>query len=311
MNVQAKMPFTVVALLAVGCGESSSHHGAAGSGGSVQAAGQSGSGGSGGGSGAGGARAGRGGGAGGASGRGGESGRGGSGGVVGGAGTGAAGASGGTPGGRGGSGGAAGSNVGGTSGVGEDAGAAGAEAGSPGAPMEEPSRQTVTFHFTTSAASRYVPVAALGCGLFSIERRDPTSSVQTALANPCGPCATCPNPTPGILVVHELLPGEFTDLLWDGRETTVVSESVSCGGAGSVTYDRPIAMPLPPGRYAARLAAFTSAPPGCDTSGVCNPPVTTTQTALPYASLCTSEAPIEVEFELPASGDVSVPVSVP
>jgi hypothetical protein len=202
-------------------------------------------------------------------------------------------------------------NVGGTSGEGEDAGAAGAEAGSPGEPMEAPSKQTVTFHLTTSAGSRYVPVAAMGCGLFSIERRNPTSIVQTAIANPCGPCAACPNPTPGVFVVHELVAGDFTDILWDARETTVVSESASCGGAGSVTYDRPIAMPVPPGHYAARLATFTSAPASCDPNGVCDPPVTTTQTALPYASLCESDATIEVEFELPPMGDVSVPVSVP
>jgi hypothetical protein len=177
--------------------------------------------------------------------------------------------------------------------------------------MEEPSRQTVTFHVTTSAGSRVVPVAALGCGLFSIERLDPTSRVETAVADPCGPCGTCPEPTPGVLVVHEIAPGDSLDILWDARETTVVPENVSCDGTGSVSYDRPIAAPVPAGHYAAHIANFTSSPPACNSGGVCEPPVASTQTALPYTSLCTSDAPVDVEFELPATGDVTVAVSLP
>ena len=78
-----------------------------------------------------------------------------------------------------------------------------------------------------------------------------------------------------------------------------------------MTYERPIAAPLPAGHYAARLASFTSAPADCNSGGVCDPPLTSTQTALPYTSLCTSDAPVDVEFELPATGDLTVAVSLP
>src|SRR5262245_14080399 len=101
--------------------------------------------------------------------------------------------------------GGAGGGVGGTgaAATGGSAGTGGSgQGGSGGALVEEPSKQTVTFHLTTSAGgSRWVGFSGMGCTVFSIERRNPTAIVHTALASPCGPCLSCPNPPSGTTVV--------------------------------------------------------------------------------------------------------------
>ena len=215
----------------------------------------------------------------------------------------------------GGRGGGAGGGLGGTgaAATGGSAGTGGSgRGGSGGALVEEPSKQTVTFHLTTSAgASRWVGFNGMGCSVFSIERRNPTAIVHTALASPCGPCASCPNPPSGTTVVRAVTTASSVDILWDARETTAVRETVTCGDGGFGSYDHAFSKPVPPGRYVARLAAFGSLPASCGTNGICSPPVTTIEMALPYASICASDAPVEVEFDLPATGNLTVPVSVP
>jgi hypothetical protein len=205
-------------------------------------------------------------------------------------------------------GGTAGAAAGGTTGT---AGGSGT-GGTGGAPVEQPSKQTVTFHLTTSGGgSHWVAFTGMGCTVFSIGRLNPTAIVQTEQANPCGPCASCPNPPSGTTVVRAVTTTTAVDLTWDAREITIVREATSCPHGGVASYDHAFAKPVPPGHYSARFAVFGALPAACGTNGICSPPVTTSQTALPYASICTSDAPVDVEFDLPPTGNITVPVPVP
>jgi len=213
--------------------------------------------------------------------------------------------------GTGGRGGASGTGTAATGGTTGSAGGSGT-GGIGGAPVEEPSKQIVTFHLTTSAGgSRWVAFTGMGCTVFSIGRFNPTATVQTAQANPCGPCASCPNPPSGTTAVRAVTTTTAVDLTWDARETTIVREVASCPNGGVGSYDRAFAKPVPPGHYVAHLAVFGALPAACGTNGICSPPVTTNQMALPYASICTSDAPVDVEFDLPATGNITVPVPLP
>jgi hypothetical protein len=119
----------------------------------------------------------------------------------------------------------------------------------------------------------------------------------------------CPNPPSGTKRVAELAPGQSVELTWDARKLTASQQTVLCNGAPA-PYTRFTAAPVAPGSYRVRVAVFSVTPSACGADGNCDPPVTTTQDALPYAGLCSADAQSEAELELPAQGDVTVPVSI-
>jgi hypothetical protein len=217
---------------------------------------------------------------------------------------------------------AGGSTAGGSKGgAGDDGGSDNAGAPSSGAGIssgggsgtggaDEPSKQSVTFEVTNDAATpRAVVVEAVGCTPFMILATDPAGVVHTAAANPCGPCMQCPNPPSGTKRVAELAPGQSVELTWDARKLTASQQTALCNGAPA-PYTRFTATPVAPGTYRVRVAVFSVTPSACGAGGKCDPPVTTTQDTLPYAALCSADAQSEAEFELPAEGDVTVPVSI-
>jgi hypothetical protein len=204
----------------------------------------------------------------------------------------------------------AGSDGGGapSSGAAGAAGTAGT-AGAAGSP-DEPSKQTVTFEVTNGAtAPRSVAIEGAGCTPFMILATDPARLVRTSAANPCGPCMQCPNPPSGTKRVAELAPGQSVELSWDARQVSVAQQTAMCNGTPT-PYTSVVASPVEAGSYRVRVAVFSTKPPGCSANGACDPPVTTVQEALPYADLCSSSAQVEADFELPAEGDVTVPVTI-
>lgn len=183
-------------------------------------------------------------------------------------------------------------------------------ASSTGVDGDQPSKQRVTFEVTNDAASpRAVVVEGVACTPFVILATDPAGVVHTAAANPCGPCMQCPNPLSGTKRIAELAPGQSVELTWDARGLSTSQETVSCNGSPA-PYTRFTAAPVAVGTYRVRMAVFSATPSACSADGICDPPVTTTRDALPYAELCSADAQSETEFELPAHGDITVPVSI-
>ncbi len=203
-----------------------------------------------------------------------------------------------------------GGHSGGTIGAG---GVGGAEGGTSqgGAPSDEPSKQSVTFHVVNDAgAPRAVVVGGVGCTAFTIVRKQPAGVVWTAVANACGPCSQCPNPPTGTKRIALIAQGESVDLAWDAREVRVYQESAMCKGGVPTPYQHVVTQPVAAGAYRVRVGVFATPPGSCNATGMCDPPVKTTQAALPYAALCDASAQVDADFELPPDQDITVPVTL-
>jgi hypothetical protein len=192
----------------------------------------------------------------------------------------------------------------------ESAGGAGAQASAGATLDDEPSKQIVTFRVTNGAgALRTVVTEGVGCTELMILAAEPVAVVWTAAAQPCGPCAQCPNPPSGSKRVAELAAGQSVELTWDARRVVAVRETAICSGVGA-PYTRFVAAPVAPGAYRVGLSVFAATPKACAANGICDPVVQTTQTALPDAELCSADMRVEADFELPAEGDVTVQLTI-
>jgi hypothetical protein len=52
-------------------------------------------------------------------------------------------------------------------------------------------------------------------------------------------------------------------------------------------------------------------PKGCNSLGYCNPAVASQPSSTSYAAQCDTETSIATRFDLPATGDIVVPISLP
>jgi hypothetical protein len=179
-------------------------------------------------------------------------------------------------------------------------------------PPEGVSTQTVTVVVTnTGSTDLYLVVGGYSCTALELDRlRDGTQVVQSIY-----PPITCFSeweywPT----TVTEILPaGESRTLTWDARELELVEQVVTCYQGqpteGSVNAHEltGIARRSAPGLYrlTVRFDRTSCAYPDCFDKIM--RPLTHD---LPRTSGCPADAAISVDFTLPISGDVTVPISI-
>jgi hypothetical protein len=191
----------------------------------------------------------------------------------------------------------------------------------PGASV--PSRQTVEVVVTNQAAAdRYLVTAGTFCDPFSV-----SFSQQNALPLTLGfQCVCeCPNPGPARpATLHRLAPGESFTLRWNATALTTCTETVDCAamgwkGLGTASQLVGASAPVGPGPYGVSVGALAAVPQGCFGDGTTfNCPMSWGggnpggPNGIPPAiqTVCPADAFASVSFELPASGDVSVPVAL-
>lgn len=197
--------------------------------------------------------------------------------------------------------------------AGEDAGACVDDPTGPPVPVEVASRQTVTFHVTGSG---YLGTRAgfSPCEVFSIDRGE--TNVPLVGAFQCL-CECAPPGAPALLEYVAL--GEH-DVVWDARELVSYTTAWDCAehgwaGAGCQRQRHDVRQPVVAGHYTVRFPIDDELPSGCSAGStpdtyVCDSATGPSEPSL-SVNLCPSERYVEVEFDLPETGDIVVDVVVP
>lgn len=187
-------------------------------------------------------------------------------------------------------------------------------------PTEIASRQRVTFRFS-GAATSWVAVAGSACDPHAFARGAGASWTPLMLTAPfvceceCNP----PRVTPVATEWRRIDAASRPSVTWDARALVRYAHPVNCGqrfpGRGVENFDAFVAQPVAAGHYRVAFAIRDDAPSGCNVDGA-----TATCSASPSGSgtgfgsdiaLCPSPRTVTVEFDLPATGDIEVPVTVP
>lgn len=180
-----------------------------------------------------------------------------------------------------------------------------------------PSTQTVRFRLTGPAGS-YVVSAGDACSPFEIERgaHDPVTQ-----GRPYAPLCEGPppqRPAPRSALALDAAP----ELIWDARELVATGSGCFDCGSGSgltryQTYSIDALEPVAAGRYRATFAILDAVdgalPLGCSADGgmaYCAPTWGMGFGGGPF-TICPASRFVTVELDLPASGDVEVPVEIP
>jgi hypothetical protein len=220
-------------------------------------------------------------------------------------------------------------DVGGNDSPGGDTGAidAGGDGGQPcpsdPAPPTLASAGTVTFVVTnSSAADRYVVTQGQGCDAFAI------GGQSLSLPFQCG--CECAVPQTGFTLTT-VAAGQTVTLTWDGRHVVAYTTQVECGPSGTAPppYVPPrcamvtggSAQPVPAGPLAVSIAYATQVPTSASlisctsTSGGFQCRVMSSQGTNQQCGMGAYGLPMiqyaMQSFTLPASGGVTVPVSIP
>jgi hypothetical protein len=187
---------------------------------------------------------------------------------------------------------------------------------------DTPSRQTVQIVVTNrAAADRYLVTEGTFCDPFSVSFSQ-QSPMHLTLGFQC--LCECPNPGPARpATLHRLAPGDSFTLSWDARSLVTCTETVDCSteglpGLGTASQVVGASQPVGAGPYSVSVAAVTAVPQGCSGDGTTftcpmsysggpggpfnNPPAIQVE--------CPADVTASASFELPASGDVSVPVAL-
>lgn len=196
------------------------------------------------------------------------------------------------------------------------AGAACGGRGSPDAglfvPQETPSRQTVTFQIAnTTSSDAWVITGGSFCDPFGIDRNGSAGGfvpLELALGFQCG-CECPAPPSAGPTSFHRIAAGASYAISWDARELHAVQIETSCA-QGDVPGFAGASQPVPAGGYRVNLG-FAAPPAGCTAIGddaSCDP--SPGATPPPIQERCAADLVLPKTFALPASGDLSVPVTL-
>jgi hypothetical protein len=177
-------------------------------------------------------------------------------------------------------------------------------------PAAQESAQTVTFQVTNeSTVIRKLATSGMSCSAFGIERVEDSSAlllgVDGVMCPPC-PMASVSCDPGRRTTFTELAPGDTYALSWDARERLLVEHIVACPNSNVQVHD-PVGIPMrsAPGQYRAQIGVgylgAAGAGPGSDYIYPHFPEV---------HPVCRSAEQISVEFTLPPTGNVVVPVSI-
>lgn len=185
-------------------------------------------------------------------------------------------------------------------------------------PLEVPSKQKVTFSFTSAVDSaKYVVNQGLFCQAFTITNLDTASPVT--LVTPFNCACECPGPPGSSFYVKTVTSTQSNSVVWDARQFLSYQTAIDCAmrgwpDIGVRSVDSYTAQPVAAGNYRATFYVMTALPNQCPPApaveGYCGP-------AGPAGinfniPICTPDATaVTVDFQVPQSGDISVPVALP
>jgi len=184
----------------------------------------------------------------------------------------------------------------------------------PTPPAEEPARARVRFEVSGTGA--FVVSRGRSCAPFDVERQNGGAWERVALD--LGVTCVCECASPGTPVAIELEPltaSAPVTVRWDGRRMAFVQRTIDCAtrsftGRGTATEYVGALQPLPAGRYRVSFATVRSVPSHCMKlmSGYWCPPVSTAGAPSPGPFALCPGTRVTAEFDLPESGEVTVPV---
>lgn len=208
-----------------------------------------------------------------------------------------------------------------------DAGDAGDAADAPDAPADADtcampltsigSRQTVHFSFP-AGASGYIVTGGMFCGGMRLERIEagtPTS-IPMGLPFECI-CECAPPPPPSYTTAHALAGTDSFVFNWDARAMATCMHTVDCAmrgwpGVPPASETLGVLVPVPSGHYRATFGVVDTLPSRCTagTDGAvnCSPALPMGPGGLGPYDLCPGAREVQVEFDVPPSGDVNVSV---
>jgi hypothetical protein len=176
------------------------------------------------------------------------------------------------------------------------------------------SRQTVTFHFA-STASGYLVTEGLNCGAMSISRIDGVSETPLTLGLSFQCICECPRP-PDPMASHARAFGASAGaptLVWDARALSTCTSVVDCSERGfqaAQLETESAAAPVQAGHYRATFAVFDTLPPNCNeaSDGTVSCAMSFNGNPATSYGLCPAMRMVQVEFDLPPDGDLDVNV---
>lgn len=181
-------------------------------------------------------------------------------------------------------------------------------------PVEVDAVHDVTFELTNNYATDiWIPEQGWFCTPWGID------AVELAIGFKCG--CECPAPgSPGVMMLRQVPVGETVTVTWDGRELVTYTECIAC--ADTPLYETAgVLQPLAAGTYTFRMpVALDQLPMGCidngDQTATCDPSLDPTgelprDVALTCEVMSGSTVDVTQQFDLPASGPLTVPVSMP
>ena len=190
-------------------------------------------------------------------------------------------------------------------------------------PQEIPSRQSVTFRVTNSTSFvRYLAARSDGffggpyCSSYAISQG--TTNLTLAIPFQCG--CECPQPhQPGITELWSISPGQTKDLVWDARALATYSTMMTCGSLSPPGPAFPPArvlhgvwQPVAAGNYQATLITKSTVPTSCqETNAIVSCDYwTEDQYGASLGGICDRTTTVKADFDLPAEGDVIVPITL-
>lgn len=175
-----------------------------------------------------------------------------------------------------------------------------------GVPQEDPSLQTVSFDVANRTSSEiYLVTDGSDCYPYEVEQSSTSERVILGVVGGDCPCGwACDYAATSH--IEALAPGETRSLTWDARGLVIHQTMVSCEPEFHEAAWNPVGVPyrVTPDRYQVTVGfLLTSTGAG----GLCDSPSTVDSGP---ARRCCADALVTAEFELPATGDVSVPIEV-
>lgn len=177
-----------------------------------------------------------------------------------------------------------------------------------------PIESTTTVHLVVRGTG-WVVDRGFGCSPYAITSVDTGSGVTLGIPFQC-PCE-CPAPPPPGPEALRAVGAAPIEVVWDARRITTWSQCVDCAargwpGAGWTRETAGAPQPVLPGRYRIALSVYDELPSGCTDAGdgtaSCGfggggPPT------IPFGfAACEGTRTVEVEVDVPESGEVTVDV---